>query len=347
VTVKVLPFKLMQPPPEVFNWAPIMAGTWKFDQLEKEFIFIKEHGMTGEMTDCLGPKYAGDKLGDDYTNANKYMEIAKKVGLPGKFVVFNWHCQGGSKYDAVYGPYGRGDAQFNDSSYRQLTEALTGLKKNADENKWLPFSVYLTTELGSVSLPEEFQKTMKKSAEYYAAARKVKGLNLLATFNRQEQLKMHWDLPTLDAIGFNGEMFPEWEAASKKKESWMTFIMSDQRCGYGLYMWKYNFRGCRPWCLSLGDDGDQLAYFMNNEYHATVRFERIREGVDDYKYMYTMMELVKQAKAKGKDTSAAETLSKKILEAIPSVHYKFTDFDYMKLDEFRKQMADQIIKLTN
>jgi len=36
VEVKVLPFQLMQPPAEVMSWSPIMAGTWEFEELEKE-----------------------------------------------------------------------------------------------------------------------------------------------------------------------------------------------------------------------------------------------------------------------------------------------------------------------
>jgi len=344
VIVRVLPFKLMQPPPEVFSWSPWGGGGTT--ELEKRFIIMKEHGMTGEITDNLGPRRIEGNWTDDYTSANKYMEMAKKVGLPGKFILGNWHCQGTSQYKTTYGPFGMGDSQFNEENYRKLTEMLTKLKKNADENKWLPYMVYLTTELGSTNgTPGDFDKTMKKAKEYYAAARKVVGLKLLATFNRQEELKMHWNLPTIDAIGFNGEMFPEWEAANKQKESWMTFVMSEQRCGYGLYMWKFNFKGCRPWILSDGDSTDSLIYFINNDWHPTVRFERIREGVDDYKYMYTLSELIKQAKAKGKDTQEAEVVVKRVIESIPSVHYKHTDFDYMKLDEFRMQMAEQIMKL--
>ncbi|OGF46584.1 MAG: hypothetical protein A2231_02815 [Candidatus Firestonebacteria bacterium RIFOXYA2_FULL_40_8] len=339
VEIRVFPYRLMQPPPEVMTWAPIMAGSHDFD-LEKEFTTIKELGMTGEITDLR-----------DLNKANKYMEIAKKVGLPGKFVDFSLHCQGTSKYESTYGPYGMGDTQFCEASYQRLTEDVRKIQENATKNKWLPFLFYLTTECGypGASGPESYRKTQQGCENYYAAARKVEGANLMATFNRQEELTAHWNLSTLDAFGFNGEMFPEWEKGMKQKPSWMTFIAIDQRCGHGFYMRKYDFKGVRPWKLYLDQlDGSGLMFWdkEKKEFLPVARFNRIREGVDDYKYCYTLSELIKEAKAKGKDVSGAEKVLKTILDKIPHDHKKHTaGFDYTKMDEFRLKLAEQILKI--
>ncbi|OGF45693.1 MAG: hypothetical protein A2231_09420 [Candidatus Firestonebacteria bacterium RIFOXYA2_FULL_40_8] len=346
VEIKVFPYKLLQPPIDVMTWAPIMAGTWDFEQLEKEFIAIKEHGMTGEITGSLASE------GGNFTKANKYMELAKKAGLPGKFVDFSMHCQGTSRYDTTYGFGGaRGDQLWSQATYNKLTEAVEATKKNADANKWLPFSIYLTTELGSTNADPNkgYEKTIKGSLEYYKAARKVPGISLMATFNRQEQLTQCWDLPTLDEFGFNGEMFPDWEKGAKKKPSWMTFVSVNDRLGYGLYLWKYRITACRPWCLfnsELVRDETCLLYYYNKEEHPVVRFKRIREAVDDYKYMYTLSETVKQAKAKGKDTKAAELVMQKITDKIPHDHKKDTPgFDYTKMDDMRFELGQEIVKL--
>ncbi|OGF49810.1 MAG: hypothetical protein A2231_05165 [Candidatus Firestonebacteria bacterium RIFOXYA2_FULL_40_8] len=350
VELTVLPIKLLQPPAEVFSCSPIMAGSWNWEEMEKEFAALKEHGCTGEVTSALAPE---GENGDDFTNANKYMEMAKKAGMQGYFFLFNAHCQGTSKYDTTYGLGGeKGDRLWSQPTYDKLTKLIQKTEDNAIANKWLPHAYYLTTELGSTnSDPGGFDKTMKGAEGYYAAARKVKGAILLATFNRVEELAMHWKLPTLDWFGLNGEMCPDWEQGAKVKPTLMTFISADQRMGHGFYLWKYNIKAVRPWCLKLGvmDPREQgLLYYYNKESHPSVRFERIREAVDDYKYCYLLNETIKQAKAKGKDTKNAESVLQNVINKIPHDHKKDTPgFDLTSMDSLRLQLAEQIIKLQN
>ena len=190
---------------------------------------------------------------------------------------------------------------------------------------------------------------MKGAEEYYAAAREVTGVKLLATFNRPEELTMHWNLPTLDIFGYNGMMFPEWAKGAKQKPCWLTFVTLNDRFGHGLFLWKFNLKGVRPWTQNPGvmtkwEPG--LLYYFDNEEHPSVRFERIREGVDDYKYMYTLSETVKQVKAKGKDTKAAELVMQKIIDKIPHDHKKHTPgFDYEKMDDMRMELGQELVKL--
>lgn len=338
VTVKVLPFKLIQPPD--MTWAPIMAGTWDFERLEKELIAIKEHGMTGEVTNALRPE------GNDFSKANRYMEIAKKVGLQGQFVLHNFHIRGpGRGYPREYIT-----RKFSRSSIEGLKDMAIKTRDNAKRNNWLPYMLYLTTELGNAAMFSEglFMEVMRSAERYYDTMRKVKGIKLLATFNRKQELEMHWDLPEIDAIGFNGPMFPEWEKASKKKESWMTFIGGGvgDRCGHGFYLWKFNLKGVRPWALtSMGGLAPGLLYYYDKECHPSVRFERIREGVDDYKYLYTLSQYIKKANEKGEHASSARATIKSIIAKIPHDHWDPPGFDISKLDKYRWQLAEKILKL--
>jgi len=353
VELRVLPFKLMQPPD--VTWAPCWGhGGRDFDRLEQRLTLLKEHGMTGEAVDgVLSPE------GNDFTKANKYMEIAKKVGLTGKFVIIDTHIQGTSKYDTTYGPFGlMGDQLFCQSTYDKLVDFMTRIRDNAEKNKWLPYVFYLTTELGytGASGEESFNKTMEKAVEWYKAARKVERVKLLATFNRESEFIMHWNLPELDEIGMNGEMFSEWEKAAKIKPSWICFVGMNDRCGEGFYMWKFNIKGNRPWLggetINTGNREEILMKDYNKRWCATTRFEKIREGVDDYKYCYTLSEYIKQAKAKGKDTSSAEVTLKNIIDKIPHDHKNKPDsdwvvnkYDFTKLDEYRWQIAQEILKI--
>ena len=117
-------------------------------------------------------------------------------------------------------------------------------------------------------------------------------------------------------------------------------------------MWKYNIRGIRPWFgqgngrgKGKGDTATLVMYY-DNEQHPTVRFERIREGVDDYKYIFTLSEYIKRAEAEGKDTSSAKKVIKAVTDQIPYSHKKHTKgFDYLKMDELRFQIGQEIVKL--
>ncbi|OGF48660.1 MAG: hypothetical protein A2231_00815 [Candidatus Firestonebacteria bacterium RIFOXYA2_FULL_40_8] len=347
VTVTVLPFKLLQPPD--VSWSPIMAGSWNFEELEKEMIVSREHGMTGMVTGYLAPEGANN---DDFTKANKVMELAKKTGMTGQFALFNLHIQGESTWESTFGPFGlTGDKLFCQATYDKAKDVIIKTRDNAVKNKWLPYIFYLTTELGYLSVAGEqvYNKTMKSAEQYYKTAREVEGVRLMATFNRPEELASHWDLPTLDEFGANSLMSPDWEKAAKKKPSWICFIGSYdrlERLGHGFYMWRYNIKGIRPWYGHGERNVSILSMYYDKEQHPTVRFERIREGVDDYKYMYTLSEYVKKAKAAGKNTAAAESVMKKVNDQIPESHRKHTPgFDYLKMDDYRWQIGQEILKL--
>ena len=57
-------------------------------------------------------------------------------------------------------------------------------------------------------------------------------------------------------------------------------------------------------------------------------------------------EVIKQAKAKGKDTKAAEASLSRTIDKIPHNHKVGPkDYDYTKLDDFRWEIAQQILKI--
>ncbi|OGF46244.1 MAG: hypothetical protein A2231_09740 [Candidatus Firestonebacteria bacterium RIFOXYA2_FULL_40_8] len=345
VEIKVLPFKLMQPPDVA--WMPCWgAGGWEFDKLEKRMTMMKDHGMTGEVGDYIIPEKG------DFTKADKYMDMAKKVGLTGPFAIINAHIQGTSSYETLQGPWGlMGDQIFQPSTYTKLESFIREIRDHAEKSKWLPYNFYLTTECGYpwIAGADSKRKTIEGVRAYYAAARKVERVKLMSTFNREEEFTLHWKLPELDEIGMNGDMFPEWEKAAKIKPSMICFVGTNQRFGEGFYMWKYNIKRNRPWFgggpMTGSIHEEVIMASVDTEFCATTRWEKIREGVDDYKYTYTLSEYMKQAKAKGKDVSAAEKTLQKIMEKIHPSHKKDPkDYDYSKLDDFRREIAEQIVK---
>lgn len=87
----------------------------------------------------------------------------------------------------------------------------------------------------------------------------------------------------------------------------------------------------------------------------TLEWEGIREGITDYKYLYTLKQTIAQAREKGKKTEAdaAQAVLDKILTAVPwNNDFKpgkgivdETNLDNAKADRLRAMAADAILKL--
>jgi len=90
------------------------------------------------------------------------------------------------------------------------------------------------------------------------------------------------------------------------------------RRNYGLLLWQTDYDGAMDFAYqcsycNIWNDFDHENYRDHNFAYPTqdgvidtIQWEGWREGVDDVKYLTTLLELIEEAKAEGKDTSGAE-----------------------------------------
>jgi len=134
------------------------------------------------------------------------------------------------------------------------------------------------------------------------------------------------------------------------------------RMTYGFGFWRSGFRALIPWIYSssIGDpfnylDGYAQDFFNRSEADGTpmpvVLWEAYREGYDDYRYIYTLEQLIKEARAKGGAAAAQSAAAERELDGIWEAirvqeKYKYDGlWSPAEFDVYRWMIARQIMGL--
>jgi len=130
------------------------------------------------------------------------------------------------------------------------------------------------------------------------------------------------------------------------------------RMTYGFGFWRSGFLTLIPWIYqaSNGDpwnylDGSSMDFFNRSEQDGApvpvAMWEAYREGCDDYRYIYTLEQLIAEAKKRGKPTALAEKELNFVWDSIRvQTKYKHDDlWSPAEFDAYRWIVARQIIAL--
>jgi len=120
------------------------------------------------------------------------------------------------------------------------------------------------------------------------------------------------------------------------------------RRNYGLLLWQKDYDGASTYAYQhsfadIWNDFDSATYRDHNFTYPTIngvidtiQWEGFREGVNDIKYLSTLLNVIKSAKSSGKNTSAAESWV---------ANLKNTNLATANLDNIRSQMITYILSL--
>jgi len=197
-------------------------------------------------------------------------------------------------------------AGFTD--YAEFLKALFGaVQKHADEAEWLPVYWNLGDEpIGdnlrkSAENAEAYQKAFPKGPPFFTAASSFKGPNRKDPhFRLSKALHVaNWNSHDEDSVNLIHEAGGDW-----------AFYNGGNRWTYGVYMYKaakqfqVKFRLSWHWNVVAGDPyyaldcrEDDYAWCNSSpegELIPSVKFERLREGLDDYRRMLTLARLAKE-----------------------------------------------------
>jgi hypothetical protein len=112
------------------------------------------------------------------------------------------------------------------------------------------------------------------------------------------------------------------------------------RRNYGLLLWQTDYDGAMNWMYQWGayniwNDFDHSSFRDHNFTYPTmdgvidtIQWEGWREGVDDMRYLSTLLNAIETAKGNGKDTSSAEAW----LTALKNSDLKAVDLDAVRLE---------------
>ena len=319
--LRVLPFKLMEPPFERYLYfgsmriharrlmGPFDEKTY-WDSIRAETRFLKEHGHTiaavwlGGYTRYLKRDKNGDVADINLSATEKLMQIVKEEGVwprDNRMVCLS------SRLNSDFGGLGRGRRFCNTPQDRaNFIKAIRIINEKAKKAGW-PEIVF---ECGG-----EYTNFGKMGAEFAVAAHKTfreAGVSNSVRGNGPSDM---------EAIHAKLVHYPQPNPAMMKKE-WLDFMKANSkalwvynfstgRMGYGWFCFRHGVARAshevgiyfhrQPGNIFDNTYGDwPLALPLSlTSFAPDVRFKRIVEGADDYKYLCMLDQLIKKGAASG------------------------------------------------
>lgn len=343
IKIRVLPFKLAYPKDIGFcveggsparflrpglNDPEIRAMWWQWVRWIHED--LRKHNMTTIHTNMIpAVTVKGDKVvmdfdggGKPYHNLNRMMRLYKEVGLTGPAVIYQGFmgiiCWGlrmhpaRVKLEVFQSPRGR----------KLIAEAARQIVAHAKAKGWPVFILYATGE------PTNFQHGVQKAIATFKAMGEVPGARrAMSSINERD----HAAFPYLEVILFGS---PSQNNMGEKvkamgKDIW-GYNSGITRLSYGFYVWRVGAKGRtqehyqstiqdRPFNDFLGTSSCWSythAAFGPEGVRPCPRLEHEAEGVDDYRYVLTLKQLIDKAKAKGGAAAERAKDSERLLQRI-------------------------------
>jgi hypothetical protein len=286
-------------------WFEDEARDWNRTMALRSLKKLREYGFT-TASGLPVVSYRGFKDGApqlDFTQADAQMKRFKEAGFRLPVV----------SYCPFHGlnTYYRDDSALRAaglSDYSKFIKAVFGaVQKHADKAKWLPVYWNIGDEptggdvVRSAENAEAYRKAFPKGPPYFTAASSFQGTN------RKDP---HFRLGrALHAVAWNLHDAPGVKMLRAAGSDW-GFYNGGDRWTYGVYMYKaakehgMKFRVSWHWNVVAGDpyyalDCREDDYAWCNagpegQLLPSVHFERLREGLDDYRRMLTLARLARE-----------------------------------------------------
>ncbi len=377
VQLEVLPFHLEAPSgitwglyPDTARWASFPEA-----QIAAELAAFREHGMNALMMYPMGSakwEWKDGVLTADFSRFRTQMRLYKEAGLGGPMVI---SIQGSEGFITRLTGYKRetDDEQFW-GAYRQL---LAILRREGTEQQWPEYVIHSVDEPHSGPTLAEAIRTLSviKEAGF-------RTFNTCYGKAVRESLDPYLDYRCYNNIGFLSMVTPEATQALREETlaSHDVFWWYGTGCytnGHliqdgntlvnrfmgGLHFWRTGATGCWSWTFlrpknSAYDDFDGSSQRESKDaciayptpdgkaLVPTLQWEGLREGVDDYRYLYTLKSLIRKAEGKaGRAGEAAAQADRQIDAAIQAMPWNCREggTTTADLDRFRALVINQIL----
>jgi hypothetical protein len=320
---------------------------------EKSLQKMREYGFTA-FSGLPAIAYGGMQRGSpalDFRKADPQMQFVKNLG----FLAVVTYGGGVGGVDA----YKQDQKQMTAAGftdYAQFVKAIySGVQRHADQHRWIPVYFNLGDEPGGDDLvrsaenAEAYRKAFPQGPPYFTAATSFAGGNRRDTVFRFAS--------ALHAPALNGHDEPSVDLLHTSGSNW-AFYNGANRWTYGIYMFKatkqfgMKFRIAWHWNNVAGDPyypldcrEDDYAWCNSSpdgQLIPSIEFERLREGLDDYRRLLTLARLA----ALNPTNPAAVAGTRLIDTRLAAFHLGQRDHDALfppeDWAEFRRQIDDAI-----
>jgi len=358
LTLSVLPFQLTELDIAVgmFYFAPAYLRWYKgtnenFTQQIKEHLTdLKAHNMNSLAID-IAPKIT--KVHDDgsvvldFNDLDEFMHLYKLSGFTKPIVGYGMSVL----VNQAKQHSGRSNLLFSEI----LKNAYKSIEKHAQEVYGLEIIFCLADEISNVT-----GEGIDYGVKLAQIARGVPRIKTTAMLNNDKDEPI---FPYLDISTINSGMKISQGLIDRIRDSnsdlWF-YNIGKNRFSFGYYLAKTKAKGRLQWNYQLpavdpyfdldGRESDYCASYPSLEGPInSVWFERIREGIDDYKYILTLSNFIQEAKqSNNQEIMLKAKYSEEVIAGILSqisVEINDNQWPVNKYNEERKKIAEQIVIL--
>jgi len=314
---------------------------------------MREYGFTT----CSGfphIAYRGFQNGKpvlDFTTADAEMKLARELG----FLAANTYGGGVSGIQGYYvDPAAMTNAGFKDYS-EFIRTVYAEVQKHADAQGWIPVSYNIGDEplgdelIRSAENAEAYRKAFPKGPPSFSAPSSFTGKDRNDPHLRLAKALhvVNWNLHDEDSVNLIHELGADW-----------AFYNGGDRWTFGEYMYKaakqfgMKFRLNWHWNASAGDpyyaldcredDYSWCAGSPDGQLIPTLYFERLREGLDDYRRLITLARLAKEKPGTPAATAARNLIDKRMSAFKLNQRDHDAIFGPTAWTDFRRQVDDAI-----
>jgi len=344
-TLTVLPFSLPAPPVEMIMYAS--APPASDEMFMKELVDAREHGITGFEPSLAVEVKSRDRIfGEDDVAAVRAdckcrMDAVKKVYGGWRFpatvevghqIAFYWDQR--TNWFSFW-PHSR---QIDDD----LVKSMRLVNDLARAEGWPPLRVYALDEAGAHNLLDEavyYYRLVKERMPQLATLTTIGG-GMAMGFDEIGPLSPLTDFFTTNR--FTPEIAKALVARGKPYGIYNGCgqTPAGARFFFGFYGWKTGARQIGQWAYHFGDsvfqgnglrrDDDGYVYLAPTGPLPSVMWEGVREGIDDYRYLCRLWQLIGAAKASSNAAaqSAAKSAERAMSELFGKIGWQFQALQY-------------------
>ena len=363
------------------RWASDSA--WNSKNLELYFKYWKTRGLNSPAIFWVYPelKCVDGNAVAEFNDVRQFAQAMKKADIDGDLVVdlrwVEWWAQAasvklaqlraeGKEIKGDLGIYGYNGTEnpliYSDEAKRLFRESVEQLLATAEKEKWGRIRLLPEEELccgqtvaGKVAGYEAFMPILQEiaPAEAYFVDNSV---------GYERYTNEASDRATRDKLLFRE--FNNWneaglENARKQGSEIRSYNMGWQRSSFGLYNERIGSTGHHMWAdqvgtRSVGEPNCQFTLIKPDGIVSSIPMERVREGIDDRAYYYTLRGYIAELEKKNKlqAAKACEQVLYSIAMDVPLDRYEYNDFRVKvltgkELDSRRLKVATTIEKAIN
>jgi hypothetical protein len=357
VSVQVYPFKLRQPPGEVFGMYWAKHYVMYPQNIRKQFADLREHGCNGITMD-LAPKGGFGEQGKlelDFSEMDEIIKMAQEEGLTSPIP---WN--GASRISSMLK-----DKLDSEEGRRQYKEIVAAIVAHGKQSGWPPILFYPVDEPPKEAIMKYLPliKEVPGALTYCTPNNVEVGLATVQYMDYACWQHQSAREDTREATLKAGKTF--WYYSSNYGENSLTARV---RSGFlrwrlgatGMYYWHYQAPHGDPYnALDAKVTDHCVAYPTPEGPIPSIGWEGEREGIDDYKYVKMLEELIAAACAGGASASGggpdnpkakrAQATLEKLRTEIPPDGKKVLQvpeaFTFESFDQYRREIAGHIVGL--